>query len=41
MVEYLVNQMKANINCKENEGNTPLFAASANGYLDIVEFFVN
>lgn len=30
-----------NVNCKENDGYTPFMAACANGYMEIVQFFIH
>ncbi len=40
MVLLLINIFRVNVNCRENERHTPFMALCANGYLDIIKFFV-
>jgi len=40
VVEYLINQ-KADINAKDDIGNTHLHYAAVNGHLSVVEYLIN
>lgn len=40
MVQLQVEDAKLDVNCQDNQGFTPFIAACANGYIDIVYYFI-
>lgn len=40
LVQYLVDSGGLNINCRDNQGFTPLIAACANGYIDLAVYYL-
>lgn len=41
IVRYLISELKADVNCLDNERQTPLHYAAACGYLDVCKFLVD
>lgn len=36
----MIENLKLDLNIKDNEGNTPFFTAIEHGHLDIVQYFI-
>lgn len=39
-IQYLVDEQKMDINCRDNKGYTPFICAAANGFVDLMIYFI-
>ncbi len=40
LVEFFINELKADFNAPDSKGNTPLYIVCASNYVDLVDFFI-